>query len=32
MWFLTRFKRWGLLKEDRDYLAIAKQINRIELY
>ena len=32
MWFLTQFKRWGLLKEDPDYLAIAKQINRIELY
>jgi two-component system, oxyanion-binding sensor len=22
MWFSTRFKRWGLLKEDPDYLAI----------
>lgn len=32
MWFLTQFKRWGLLKEDPDYLAIARQINRIELY
>ena len=32
MWFLTQFKRWGLLKEDPDYLAVAKQINRIELY
>ena len=32
MWFLTQFRRWGLLKEEPDYLAIAKQINRIELY
>jgi nitrate/nitrite transport system substrate-binding protein len=32
MWFLTQFKRWRLLKEDPDYLAVAKQINRIELY
>jgi nitrate/nitrite transport system substrate-binding protein len=32
MWFLTQFKRWGLLKEDPDYLAVATQINRIELY
>jgi nitrate/nitrite transport system substrate-binding protein len=32
MWFLTQFKRWELLKEDPDYLAVATQINRIELY
>ncbi len=32
MWFLTQHKRWGLLKEDPDYLAIAKKINQIELY
>ncbi|MEC5385913.1 CmpA/NrtA family ABC transporter substrate-binding protein [Uliginosibacterium sp. H3] len=32
MWFLTQHKRWGLLKEDPDYLAIAKQINQTELY
>ena len=32
MWFLTQQKRWGLLKEDPDYLAVAKQINKIELY
>ena len=31
MWFLTQFTRWGLLKKDPDYLAAAKQINRIEL-
>lgn len=32
MWFLTQHKRWGLLKEDVDYLAIAKQVSQIELY
>ena len=25
MWFLTQHKRWGLLKEDPDYLAVATQ-------
>jgi nitrate/nitrite transport system substrate-binding protein len=32
MWFLTQHKRWGLLKEDPDYLAVAKQVNQLELY
>ena len=32
MWFLTQHKRWGLIKEHPDYLAIAKQINQIDLY
>ena len=32
MWFRTQHKRWGLLKSDPDYLAIAKKINRIDLY
>jgi nitrate/nitrite transport system substrate-binding protein len=32
MWFLTQQKRWGLLKEDPDYLAVARKINQIELY
>jgi nitrate/nitrite transport system substrate-binding protein len=32
MWFLTQFKRCGLLKEDPGYFAVAKQINRIDLY
>jgi nitrate/nitrite transport system substrate-binding protein len=32
MWFLTQHKRWGLLKTDPDYLAVAKKINQIELY
>ncbi|MEW6691374.1 MAG: CmpA/NrtA family ABC transporter substrate-binding protein [Pseudomonadota bacterium] len=32
MWFLTQHKRWGLLKDHPDYLAVARQINQIDLY
>jgi len=32
MWFLTQHKRWGLLKDDPDYLAVAQKVNRIDLY
>ncbi len=32
MWFLTQHKRWGLLKADPDYLAIATKINQVKLY
>ncbi|MDR3411143.1 MAG: CmpA/NrtA family ABC transporter substrate-binding protein [Formivibrio sp.] len=32
MWFLTQHKRWGLLKSDPDYLGVAKQINKTDLY
>lgn len=32
MWFLTQHKRWGLIKDHPDYLNIAKQINRVDLY
>ncbi|QBY52027.1 CmpA/NrtA family ABC transporter substrate-binding protein [Cupriavidus oxalaticus] len=32
MWFLTQHKRWGLLKEHPDYLAVAKQVNRIDIF
>jgi len=32
MWFLTQHKRWGLLKTHPDYLAVAKQVNQIDLY
>ncbi len=32
MWFMTQHKRWSLLKSDPDYLAVAKQVNRIDLY
>jgi nitrate/nitrite transport system substrate-binding protein len=32
MWFLTQFRRFGLLKSDPDYLAVAKAVNRLDLY
>ncbi|SMB39261.1 Nitrate-binding proteint [Serratia proteamaculans] len=32
MWFLTQHRRWGLLNVDPDYLAVAKKINRTEIY
>jgi nitrate/nitrite transport system substrate-binding protein len=32
MWFMTQHRRWGLLKEDPDYLAIAKKVNRVDVY
>ena len=32
MWFMTQHRRWGLLKVDVDYLAVAKKVNRIDLY
>lgn len=32
MWFLTQHKRWGLLKEHPDYLAVAREVNRIDVY
>nr|WP_129951414.1 CmpA/NrtA family ABC transporter substrate-binding protein [Rahnella sp. RFA10(1/100)] len=32
MWFLTQHKRWGLLNNDPDYLAVAQKINRIDVY
>ena len=32
MWFMTQHKRWGLLKQHPDYLAVAKQVNRIDIY
>jgi nitrate/nitrite transport system substrate-binding protein len=32
MWFMTQHRRWGLLKEDPDYLAVAKQVNRLDIY
>jgi nitrate/nitrite transport system substrate-binding protein len=32
MWFLTQHKRWGLLKEHPNYLAVAQQINQVDLY
>ncbi len=32
MWFLTQHKRWGLIKDHVDYLAMAKQVNHIDIY
>ncbi len=32
MWFITQHKRWGLVKEHPDYLAIARQVNHIDVY
>ncbi len=32
MWFMTQHKRWGMLTDDPDYLAVAKKVNQIELY
>ncbi len=32
MWFLTQHKRWGLLKDHPDYLAVAKAVNRVDVY
>jgi len=32
MWFLTQHRRWGLLREDPDYQAVADRVNRVGLY
>jgi nitrate/nitrite transport system substrate-binding protein len=32
MWFLTQFRRWGLLKNAPDYAAIASRINRTDIW
>lgn len=32
MWFLTQHKRWGLLDAHPDYLAVARKVNRIDIY
>ena len=32
MWFLTQQKRWGLIKAHPDYLGVATQINRVDIY
>lgn len=32
MWFMTQFKRWGLLAAHPDYLAVSMAVNRIDLY
>ncbi|WP_411378830.1 CmpA/NrtA family ABC transporter substrate-binding protein [Pseudomonas sp. MPB26] len=32
MWFMTQFRRWGLLREDPDYLDVARQVQQLTLY
>ncbi|MBV6287310.1 CmpA/NrtA family ABC transporter substrate-binding protein [Pseudomonas aegrilactucae] len=32
MWFMTQFRRWGLLREDPDYLGVATQVQQLALY
>ncbi|MBS7660379.1 ABC transporter substrate-binding protein [Pseudomonas lalucatii] len=32
LWFMTQFRRWGLLREDPDYLAVASQVQQLGLY
>ena len=32
MWFMTQFRRWGLLREDPDYLGVARQVQQLGLY
>ncbi len=32
IWFLTQFRRWGLLADDPPYLEVARQVNQVALY
>jgi len=32
MWFMTQFRRWGLLREDPDYLGVAKTVQQLDVY
>ena len=32
MWFMTQHRRWGLLRDDADYAAVAARVNRVGLY
>lgn len=32
MWFLTQFKRWGLLKAHPEYAAVAQKVSRLDVY
>jgi two-component system, oxyanion-binding sensor len=32
LWFMTQFRRWGLLRSDPDYLAVAQQVQQLDLY
>ena len=29
---MTQFRRWGLLRDDPDYLAVARQVQQLDLY
>ncbi|HSI32284.1 MAG TPA: hypothetical protein VK986_01735, partial [Tepidisphaeraceae bacterium] len=31
-WFMSQFRRWGMLKSPPDYAAISKQVMRADLY
>ncbi len=32
LWFMTQFRRWGLLRDDPDYLAVAQRVQQWALY
>jgi len=32
LWFMTQLRRWGLLREDPDYLAVAQSVQQTSLY
>ncbi|MCY1397795.1 Nitrate transport protein NrtA [compost metagenome] len=32
MWFMTQFRRWGLLRDDPDYPSVARQVQQLALY
>ncbi|NQD95334.1 ABC transporter substrate-binding protein, partial [Pseudomonas sp. CrR25] len=32
LWFMTQFRRWGLLRDEPDYLGIARQVQQLKLY
>lgn len=32
LWFMSQFRRWGLLRSDPDYHAIAQQVQQLDLY
>ncbi len=32
MWFMTQQYRWGLLKREPDYLSVAAEVNRVDVY
>jgi nitrate/nitrite transport system substrate-binding protein len=32
MWFMTQFRRWGILRDDPDYLGVARQVQQLALY